>query len=77
MATGGIAPRTGPRTSPLGSGQAALAHPGLAGLCYSLCSPTSRVERAHLSSSSRWLTQKGARQKKINEWLGIKNETEE
>ncbi|EMP24073.1 Phosphatidylinositol 3-kinase regulatory subunit beta [Chelonia mydas] len=24
-----------------------------------------------------WLTQKGARQKKINEWLGIKNETEE
>lgn len=25
----------------------------------------------------RWLTQKGARQKKINEWLGIKNETEE
>ena len=26
---------------------------------------------------SRWLTQKGARQKKINEWLGIKNETEE
>ncbi|EPQ08114.1 Phosphatidylinositol 3-kinase regulatory subunit beta [Myotis brandtii] len=23
-----------------------------------------------------WLTQKGARQKKINEWLGIKNETE-
>lgn len=29
------------------------------------------------SSSPRWLTQKGARQKKINEWLGIKNETEE
>lgn len=28
-------------------------------------------------SFSRWLTQKGARQKKINEWLGIKNETEE
>ncbi|XP_011846346.1 PREDICTED: phosphatidylinositol 3-kinase regulatory subunit beta [Mandrillus leucophaeus] len=25
----------------------------------------------------RWLTQKGARQKKINEWLGIKNETED
>lgn len=25
----------------------------------------------------RWLTQKGARQRKINEWLGIKNETEE
>uniref|UniRef100_A0A2K5MFF4 Phosphoinositide-3-kinase regulatory subunit 2 n=1 Tax=Cercocebus atys TaxID=9531 RepID=A0A2K5MFF4_CERAT len=24
-----------------------------------------------------WLTQKGARQKKINEWLGIKNETED
>ncbi|XP_006885948.1 PREDICTED: phosphatidylinositol 3-kinase regulatory subunit beta [Elephantulus edwardii] len=24
-----------------------------------------------------WLNQKGARQKKINEWLGIKNETEE
>ncbi|XP_053156097.1 phosphatidylinositol 3-kinase regulatory subunit beta isoform X3 [Hemicordylus capensis] len=24
-----------------------------------------------------WLTQKGTRQKKINEWLGIKNETEE
>nr|KAF6369384.1 hypothetical protein mMyoMyo1_010730 [Myotis myotis] len=23
-----------------------------------------------------WLTQKGARQKKINQWLGIKNETE-
>ncbi|CAO2612527.1 Phosphatidylinositol 3-kinase regulatory subunit beta [Lemmus lemmus] len=23
----------------------------------------------------RWLTQKGARQRKINEWLGIKNET--
>lgn len=28
-------------------------------------------------SFPRWLTQKGARQKKINEWLGIKNETEE
>nr|XP_014339886.1 PREDICTED: phosphatidylinositol 3-kinase regulatory subunit beta-like [Latimeria chalumnae] len=24
-----------------------------------------------------WLTQKGARQKKINEWLGLKNEPEE
>nr|KAF6282413.1 hypothetical protein mMyoMyo1_010058 [Myotis myotis] len=24
-----------------------------------------------------WLSQKGARQKKINEWLGIKNETED
>ncbi|XP_043946694.1 phosphatidylinositol 3-kinase regulatory subunit beta [Protopterus annectens] len=24
-----------------------------------------------------WLTQKGARQKKINEWLGVKNETED
>lgn len=24
-----------------------------------------------------WLTQKGARQRKINEWLGIKNETED
>lgn len=30
-----------------------------------------------LFSFPRWLTQKGARQKKINEWLGIKNETEE
>lgn len=30
-----------------------------------------------LLSSPRWLTQKGTRQKKINEWLGIKNETEE
>lgn len=30
-----------------------------------------------LPSFPRWLTQKGARQKKINEWLGIKNETEE
>uniref|UniRef100_A0A8C8ATB9 SH2 domain-containing protein n=1 Tax=Otus sunia TaxID=257818 RepID=A0A8C8ATB9_9STRI len=28
-------------------------------------------------SFPRWLTQKGARQKKINEWLGIKNETED
>lgn len=28
-------------------------------------------------SPVRWLTQKGARQRKINEWLGIKNETEE
>ncbi|XP_026720711.1 phosphatidylinositol 3-kinase regulatory subunit beta [Athene cunicularia] len=28
-------------------------------------------------SFHRWLTQKGARQKKINEWLGIKNETED
>lgn len=25
----------------------------------------------------RWLTQKGTRQKKINEWLGIKNEADE
>lgn len=34
--------------------------------------------RAELCLSvPRWLTQKGARQKKINEWLGIKNETEE
>lgn len=34
---------------------------------------------AHFSllSPHRWLTQKGARQKKINEWLGIKNEAEE
>lgn len=30
-----------------------------------------------LTSPVRWLTQKGARQRKINEWLGIKNETEE
>jgi hypothetical protein len=26
---------------------------------------------------SRWLTQKGVRQKKLNEWLGIKNENTE
>lgn len=25
----------------------------------------------------RWLTQKGVRQKKLNEWLGIKNENTE
>lgn len=25
----------------------------------------------------RWLTQKGTRQKKINEWLGIKNDADE
>lgn len=25
----------------------------------------------------RWLTQKGVRQKKLNEWLGIKNENQE
>lgn len=27
--------------------------------------------------SVRWLTQKGVRQKKLNEWLGIKNENTE
>lgn len=27
--------------------------------------------------SCRWLTQKGVRQKKLNEWLGIKNENTE
>lgn len=29
------------------------------------------------SFSRRWLTQKGVRQKKLNEWLGIKNENTE
>lgn len=30
-----------------------------------------------VASLVRWLTQKGVRQKKLNEWLGIKNENTE
>lgn len=41
-----------------------------------MAAPGARCSSA-LPSFPRWLTQKGARQKKINEWLGIKNETEE
>lgn len=39
--------------------------------------PTQLHKPTFLLLLLRWLTQKGARQKKINEWLGIKNETEE
>lgn len=49
---------------------------GLALPCCSLPSPTGAALKPPFLSR-RWLTQKGARQKKINEWLGIKNETEE